>query len=274
MALARTHLGWENEHLAAFVLSRIAFVATPVTVADDVGTDLFCTLYDRVVRNNVPVLVPRSSIAVQVKSNRDDVDMAPKLEYLARLEMPFYVGVVNQRALTLELFSGRFLPCLLSYRGSHTKLPLVLVETFDRHYRTGDDAHGYKLLCHKVATLAADTTPEATAQAAQAIKEDAAAALQALVSRANQEYIFQITDTEVEIYTGKDSARTFRYSFFKRLAEALLNLEWLIKAKQPISSPELDLYLSLTPRLTELGSVPAFVTQAHERLASAKAAAV
>jgi hypothetical protein len=119
-----------------------------------------------------------------------------------------------------------------------------------------------------VTTLTADTTPEATEQAVQAIREDAAAALQIIVSRANQEYIFQITDSEVEIYTGKDSARSFRHSFLKRLAEALSNLEWLINAGQPISPLELDLYLSIVPKLAELGPVPAFVVQAHARLAA------
>ncbi len=98
MSLANTHKGWENEHLATFLLSRIAFVASPIKVADDVGTDLFCTLYDRSLRpskrkgtRQVPVLVPRSSIAVQVKSTSKPFDVAPRLEYIARLEMPYYI---------------------------------------------------------------------------------------------------------------------------------------------------------------------------------------
>jgi len=76
MPLAITHKGWENEHLATFLLSRIAFVATPVKVGDDIGTDVFCTLFEVTKGKKQDVLLPRSSIAVQIKPNRDAVDVA------------------------------------------------------------------------------------------------------------------------------------------------------------------------------------------------------
>ena len=87
MQLAVPHKGWENEHLATFLLSRIAFVASPVKVGDDVGTDVFCTLFEVTKHKERDVLLPRSSIAVQIKSNRDPVDVASKLDYLHRLEV-------------------------------------------------------------------------------------------------------------------------------------------------------------------------------------------
>jgi hypothetical protein len=46
MQLAIPHNGWDNEHLATFLLSRIAFVATPVKVGDDIGIDVFCTVFE------------------------------------------------------------------------------------------------------------------------------------------------------------------------------------------------------------------------------------
>jgi hypothetical protein len=57
-----------------------------VTVADDIGTDIFCTLFEVAKHKGQDVLLPRSSIAVQIKSNRDPVDVASKLDYLHHLE--------------------------------------------------------------------------------------------------------------------------------------------------------------------------------------------
>ena len=126
MGLARTHVGWENEHLATFLLSRISFVASPATVADDVGTDLPCTLFEHADRAAVELLVPRNSIAAQVKSSRRTVDVAKQLEYLARLDIPHYIGVVDQNALTLDLFSGSYLPLMPSFHGRNSNLDFLL----------------------------------------------------------------------------------------------------------------------------------------------------
>lgn len=39
--LRQTRLGWENEQLAHYLLSRFSFVAHPSTVGDDLGSDFF-----------------------------------------------------------------------------------------------------------------------------------------------------------------------------------------------------------------------------------------
>lgn len=39
--LAVMRRGWQNEHLAAFLLSKLAFVAQPAKIGDDIGTDFF-----------------------------------------------------------------------------------------------------------------------------------------------------------------------------------------------------------------------------------------
>ena len=51
--LYRTHLGWENEQLAHYLLSRFSFVAHPATVGDDIGSDFYCTIFD-VLEADVP----------------------------------------------------------------------------------------------------------------------------------------------------------------------------------------------------------------------------
>jgi len=130
MSLARTHKGWENEHLATFLLSRIAFVASPVTVADDVGTDLFCTLFERLDRGGTPRLLPRSS----GRNPSEELDRASGRRAKARLPVtprsPYYLGVADQTALTLTLYSARFLPCLLSFVAAISVSTFVPVEEF------------------------------------------------------------------------------------------------------------------------------------------------
>jgi len=266
MQLAPTHKGWENEHLATFLLSRIAFVASPVTVADDIGTDIFGTLFEVRKHKGQDVLLPRSSIAVQVKSNRNPVDVASKLDYLHRLEVPYYLGVVDQKHLTLELFSARFLPVLLSWRPHHARLFLAPVDEFQRNYRPKADDGVFTLLCHKVATLDAHDDSSAIARCAEAIREDSRAALQAIASRLNQEYVFEIAGGEVEIYAGPGSAQTFRGAFFKRLGEAYFNLSFLLDTKQAASEAEMDAFIAITDELIRGVPVPDYVMRLREGL--------
>jgi hypothetical protein len=81
--------GWENEHLATYLLSRIAFIANPITVADDFGSDFLCTLFEPREIDNRQQLFPLRSFALQVKSSRRRVRADNKIEYLNRLELPF-----------------------------------------------------------------------------------------------------------------------------------------------------------------------------------------
>lgn len=268
MQLATFHRGWENEHLATFLLSRIAFVASPIKIGDDIGTDLFCTLFATGKHNGKTVLLPQRSVAVQVKSDRSPVDIVPHLSYLAGLEVPYYLGVVDRAGLTLQLFSARLLPALLSLRGHHSKLFLQPTDTFDRQYRPIDDQGHHSLLCHRVATLSASDGEETLAVAAAAIREDSAAALQAIASRLNHEYVFEIPGGEVEVYAGPDSARTFRHSFYKRLAEAYFNFSWLIDHGSPAPDAEMNAFEAIADHLSD---VPEWVEKFRQGLRGRRA---
>ncbi len=112
--LGKFRKGWENEHLASFLLSRISFVANPLTVTDDVGSDFFCTLFEV---SEADQLFPRSSFAIQIKSSKDQIDATGKIEHLRKLELPFFVGVVDQRNLRLSIYSGDYLPIFFSHYG-------------------------------------------------------------------------------------------------------------------------------------------------------------
>ena len=56
--------GWRTEHLARFILSKFAFVAQPISISDDIGSDFICTLFE----NREKYLFPTNSFAIQIKS--------------------------------------------------------------------------------------------------------------------------------------------------------------------------------------------------------------
>jgi hypothetical protein len=103
--LYRPHLGWENEQLAHYLLSRFSFVAHPATISDDIGSDFYCTIFD-VLESEPPKMEPRISFAIQVKSNDERIDASNKIKYLDQLEVPFFVGVVDQATASLKIYSA------------------------------------------------------------------------------------------------------------------------------------------------------------------------
>lgn len=164
-----------------------------MTVADDVGTDLYCTLFDILEREGREYTLPRHSVAVQVKSDRGPVDVTGKIEYLAKLEVPYDVGVVDRDALTLTLYSGRYLPDTFAYRGSPLRLRLVpRDQPVEEYYRSRDDPRGYDVACPIVTTLCAQDTRKQLVDKRGSLQADALAALSAIVSGLNKEFIFDI----------------------------------------------------------------------------------
>lgn len=254
--------GWENEHLATYLLSRIAFVARPMTVSDDFGADLFCTLFDV----TGEALAPRGSIAVQVKSSREPVDMTPKIDFLQNLELPYYIGVVDRKEMTLALFSGRYLPNMLAYRGRPQKLWLDLVDTVDREYRSGTDETGYRVQCPMVTVLRAHDDAEQRRDSVSALRKDAHEGLAGVMSRLNGEYIF-MAPGRFEIFTGESSARVYWENFLQRLAEVLQNVAWLLKSDSPMPASRVSAVLTIYRTVSELdAAIPEYLRLAHDNL--------
>jgi hypothetical protein len=111
--LKSTRVGWENERLAEFLLSRISFIATPAKTSDDVGTDFICTLFKEQEmtgdgNKKWVELFPTQSFAIQVKTGAPSiVDITKHLGYLQALEMPFFLGFVEQQTGTLPADSWK-----------------------------------------------------------------------------------------------------------------------------------------------------------------------
>ncbi len=225
--LAKVRRGWQNEHLATFLLSRIAFVASPITTADDVGTDFLCTLFEVLHREGGEQLFPRNSFAIQIKSAKGTVDFTNKIEYLVKLELPFFLGTIDEKNLKLSIYSGEYLPFLFSEFGTPEALSLAVLEAGMKNtncfQKKGDKE--FRLNMPFVVDLSAHDNREDLLRKGRQ--------LQALCSRMNEniaamtsnEYILRL-DNRVRIFAGPTSAKYFRRNFYNRLAEAFYNLEW------------------------------------------------
>lgn len=151
--------GWENERLASYLLSRFSFVAQPVTIADDRGSDFSCTMFEIVrTQSGRDALLPRSSFAIQVKSSMDTVPMNNKIEYLRWLDLLFFIGVVNQPPPEMGIYSGELLPMMFAFFGIPDRMSLTPVTTLEpgqfSYEFVKDSPNGMiRILCPLVVTL-------------------------------------------------------------------------------------------------------------------------
>ena len=266
--------GWERENLAQYLLSRFSFVARPVSVSDDVGTDFYCTLFQKVQNGS---LVPRTSFAIQVKSHGDMVsknnrlNITDKASYLGQLEIPFFLGVINEEDHSLTVYLGELAPRFFSFRASPSRLTAVLCDR--RPYvetRTHDDR--YDLDFPKVARIAMDTSEDELSHFVDDFWGLCRLMHRNLSSRANREYLFETPlpggGIELVVYAGSESAKTFRANFMKRLTEVFFNLKQLC-AQTPgeFRMDEFQEYERLYLGLKEIGYPPSeFVEQHYQDL--------
>src|SRR6266478_3423602 len=225
--------GWENERLASYLLSRFSFVAQPSSIADDLGSDFFCTLFEIVkIASGHDALRPLSSFAIQVKSSADEIQMDNKIDYLQRLELPFFIGVVNQSPPAITIYSVELLPFLFSLFGIPEKLSLLAVDQSGVNVgHLWDDLRsdngGIRLLCPSVATFTATENRSTLASKVEAVHEVCTRVHLNIAARVSEEHIYDMDGKGTfQIVSGPGSAQHFRTNFVKRLGEVFTNLEW------------------------------------------------
>jgi hypothetical protein len=252
--LAIPRRGWENEHLATFMLSRISFVAHPITVADDIGSDFFCTLFEPRVEERIERLFPRNSFAVQVKSNFEKISVTNKIDYLLGLELPFFVGVVDRSELKLSMFSGEYIPVMFSLYGPPKELTLTPVTALGPSgYCDCSTDRQCTLRMPLVCEISADETSEGLRDKARLLSQLCSLMHRNISARTSREYIFQLDQdgTQAVILAGRDSATTFRQNFILRLAEAFYNLEWILNSQPDhFNHREWEIYETLYKQLS------------------------
>jgi hypothetical protein len=235
--LATIRKGWQNENLAAFILSRFAFIAHPATVADDIGSDFFCTIFETKSENRRDYLVPKNSFAIQIKSNRRTFSISNKMEYLQELEIPFFVGVCSQGALDLTIYSGEYLVPFFVEKGTSAKLKIRLCER-----DACDDApwdivrESYVVKFPRVVTIGSAIGKMELKVQVRILSSVCDLISRNIAYRSNGEYIF--SEYESSRLIMPFSANDVRRSLYNRVSRIFYELAWLLERRSDIFSPE------------------------------------
>jgi hypothetical protein len=226
--------GWENEKLASYLLSRFSFVAQPTSVADDLGSDFFCSIFEIHDSSGIDVLLPRSSFAIQVKSSMSEVSMDNKIDYLERLQIPFFMGVVTQSPGVMRVYSAELLAFLFAHKGKPGRLSLLPVPACDLNldnYLDCVESDFYRLRCPEVGEFRVDEDRSMLTAKVQTLVAICTRAQGNIATRLSEEHIYDFDGKgNYQILAGRGSARHFRRNLLKRLAEAFSNLEWELNA--------------------------------------------
>lgn len=251
--LKHPYSGWEGELLAAHLLSRICFLARPMSVQTDLGSDFFGTLFEVDGPSSAqPLLRPTCSFGIQVKTAKDtleSIEMTRNLAYLQNLELPFFIGKVILSDARLDIYSAEFLPLLLVHKGIPDELHLEPAsQSVDpKIYEHG----GSRLLCPFVASLSIGDHRDGVAQAASAVAKVCERALMNLASRRKNQHIYEFDNDTAMILAGPGSWTVFRENFDKSLAEVFANFG---RYPDQVSPEEFKAFESLYQQLMTLSS--------------------
>lgn len=260
--------GWENENLARFILSKFSFIANPSTISDDIGSDYYCTIFQILLKEHHKYLIPKNSFAIQIKSNYDK--FPGKIGYLENLEIPFFIGVVDQSEMKLSIYSGEYFSQFISLK-TPNKLTIELCERKDvvDNYFIEYNSKEFTLKFPKVAEIKANVNDEELSKIVTDILDVCSVSYENISSMKNREYIFYEYGTNrIQINAGKDSANTFRENFYKRLTENFINLKWMYERNHPdFNIEEFRVYDNLLSQLKETNSdIPQYVFDAYTKL--------
>lgn len=240
--LQQTRVGWENEHLAKFLLSRISFLAHPLTVADDLGVDLLCTLFEPKVVDQKIQLFPRQAFAIQIKTTFEPIDVSKKIEYLRGLELPYFVGFVDRTDSSVKIYSGELLPDFLSAAPAQFTLRLEPQAGPIVHQPQGpwthNGANDYSLPIPLVGKLCVTDNDAHFDAIRQALLVQCSFMLRNIAAKISNEYIFQYPSVPHDYYriiAGIGSVNHFRTNLMLRLAEAFYNLRFILRANPKAS---------------------------------------
>jgi hypothetical protein len=173
------------------------------------------------------------------------------------LELPFFVGVVDRSNLTLNVYSGEYLPLLFSEKGLPSRLRIKCVnqpvpvsgycENFGRQK--------LRLLFPRIAKVSARAFNAGVKRVVKKLHELCTQIHGNIATRRSGEHVYSIRGRRrAYVMAGSGSAKTFRNNFYKRLAEVFYNFVWL-RGAQPrrFDSGELEIYKEFVRRLSKYG---------------------
>ena len=181
------------------------------------------------------MVAPRTSFAIQVKSNGDRVEAHNKVQYLFNLEIPFFLGVVDLAASELKIYSAERFPMMTAVLGIPEKLWLQPVDEGDpKRPWDGTAKSGVTLNCYHVCTFTAAEGRNEIRPKVERLLKLCRRAVSNIGTRRAEEHIYQLDDEgkSFQIVAGCGSVNHFRDNMYKRLAEAFYNF-WYMLTRDP-----------------------------------------
>jgi len=271
--LYKTRGGWEKEHLAKSILSKFSFLAEPSTIADDIGSDLLCTLFKI---EGKKYLVPQNSFAIQIKSNEEEIEITNKKNYLEGLEIPFFVGVINKDKSKLIIYAGEYISDYFSSSfpsdKSITKTYIRLIENRPEPLEMWKaEQDKFYLYFPKVVEIPRDYDYLSNSEKIEDLFSICKLIRENISSKTSDEYVFKKFGSKyLHFYVGLTSYQHFRENFKKRLAEVFINLKWVYEPNpkyKDIIKREFEIYKKIYLDLLSMeGGLPEYLTKPFNEL--------
>lgn len=262
--------GWTNEHLANFILSKFAFIAEPSKIGDDIGSDTFCTLF-RV--KDKKDLIPQNSFAIQIKSNKEEIEITNKKEYIDKLEIPFFVGVINKGELKLTIYAGEYITDYFS--SSYPRIEKTFIHLIEERSNPlqmwKEEQDKFYLYFPKVVEIPADYDYTSNPERIEDLFSICTLIHENISSKTSNEYFFKrFNSNYLHFYAGITSYQHFRENFKKRLAEVFVNLKWFYEYNpqhKSIIKQEFEIYKRIyLDLLDKEGGLPGYLTKPFNEL--------
>jgi hypothetical protein len=222
--------GWQSENLARYILSNFAFISQPSTVADDIGSDFFCTIFDAIPNGKNNFLVPKESFAIQIKSNKKPFYITGKTEYLKSLGIPFFVGICNKKKQEVEFYSGEYLIPFFVDEPSAEKIKIKLCETDNcKENRYSEEDSEFIIKFPKLFTIGSNHNTAEFKEAIKNLSKTCRSISRNITRRNNKEYIFFESFSNNILLVSK--RQIIKESIDTRLGKIFIELAYILDKK-------------------------------------------
>jgi len=250
----RAHLksyrsGWQSENLARYILSNFAFISQPSTIADDIGADFFCTIFDDFISEKKSYLIPKESFAIQIKSDSTTFSIDGKAQYLKGLGIPFFVGVVDKNKQELEIFSGEYLLPFFADKSKADKIKIKICEvtpTDGPPYSENGEA--FTVCFPKIVTIGTDPTLDDFSNKIQVLSKACKTINGNITRRNNKELIFADSFSRGFIMVGDEQIK--QESLSHRLLKIRIELSYILDNN--LVNTKLDIYQKIKDALMKI----------------------
>ncbi|EFK10316.1 conserved hypothetical protein [delta proteobacterium NaphS2] len=226
--LAAFRSGWQSENLARYILSNFAFIAHPSTIADDIGSDFFCNIFDEISSDKNNYLVPKESFAIQIKSNARKFSISNKKDYLQSLGVPFFVGVTNKKKKILDVFSGEYLiPFFLDNPNADNIKVSLMKKNISEFYSFSKKSGEFTVYFPHVSTIGLDRDSTEFKTNTKNISRVCRIISNNITRRNNREYIFVDSVKAQTLLVNSDAL--IQQSLSTRLSNIFMELSYILE---------------------------------------------